>query len=92
VPVGEFKLRRFATPRQVLQSEMVLPVDVQLGKRLRMRRRALGLTLVDLGNITRLKPGQLQRYECAASGMSAAMIVKLAVALEVKVSYFFDGL
>jgi transcriptional regulator with XRE-family HTH domain len=68
------------------------PIDVQLGKRLRSRRRALELTLADLADLTGLRPQQLQKYECAATRMSAAMMVKLAVALEVQVGYFFEGL
>jgi transcriptional regulator with XRE-family HTH domain len=69
-----------------------MPIDIQLGKRLRSRRRALGLTQVDLGYLTGLKLRQLQRYESAAARMPTAMMVKLAVALEVQVGYFFEGL
>jgi transcriptional regulator with XRE-family HTH domain len=68
------------------------PIDVQLGKRLRSRRRVLQLTLVDLADLTGINAQQLQKYECAATRMSAAMMVRLAVALEVQVGYFFDGL
>jgi transcriptional regulator with XRE-family HTH domain len=52
----------------------------------------LQLTLVDLADLTGIKAQQLQKYECAATRMSAAMMVRLAVALEVQVGYFFDGL
>jgi transcriptional regulator with XRE-family HTH domain len=52
----------------------------------------LQLTLVDLADLTGINAQQLQKYECAATRMSAAMMVRLAVALEVQVGYFFDGL
>jgi transcriptional regulator with XRE-family HTH domain len=71
---------------------MTPQIDVQIGKRLRSRRRALQLTLVNLADLTGLKAAQLQRYERAAAPMSAATMVKLAVALEVQVGYFFEGL
>jgi transcriptional regulator with XRE-family HTH domain len=74
------------------RTETMARIDVQLGNRLRSRRRELDLTLFDLGDLTGLKPQRLQNYECGAAGMSAAIIVKLAVALEVQVGYFFEGL
>ena len=35
---------------------------------------------------------QIQKYECAASQLSVQMLWNLSRALDVPVSYFFDGL
>ena len=67
-------------------------VDIHLGKRLRSRRRSLGLTQQDLGQAIGIRFQQIQKYECAANRMSAACLWKLATVLDVDVRYFFDGL
>ena len=67
-------------------------VDIHLGKRLRWRRRALGLTQQDVGAALGIRFQQVQKYESAANRMSAAVLWRLANLLEVDVRYFFDGL
>lgn len=67
-------------------------VDLHLGKRLRLRRRALQLTQHQLGDAIGVRFQQIQKYECAANRMSATHIWRLASALGVSVSYFFEGL
>ena len=67
-------------------------IDVHLGKRLRRRRRLLGLTQQQLAGSCGVRFQQIQKYECGANRISAARIWQLAEALEVPVGYFFDGL
>lgn len=67
-------------------------VDLHLGRRLRFRRRLLGLSQKDLGDACGVQFRQIQKYECAANRMSAVMIWRLSCALGVEVGYFFDGL
>ncbi len=67
-------------------------VDIHLGKRLRSRRKSLGLTQQNLGEALGIRFQQIQKYECAANRMSAACLWKLAKVLKVDVRYFFDGL
>ena len=67
-------------------------VDIHLGKRLRWRRKAMGLTQQDVGEALGVRFQQVQKYESAANRMSAAVLWKLAVLLEVDIRYFFDGL
>jgi transcriptional regulator with XRE-family HTH domain len=67
-------------------------IDIHIGKRLRWRRRAVGLTQGDLANRIGVRFQQIQKYECAANRTSAAILWKLACALEVRVSYFYEGL
>ena len=67
-------------------------IDVQLGRRLRRRRQILGLTQQQIAARVGIRFQQVQKYECAANKMSAERIWDLAQALEVPVTYFFDGL
>jgi len=67
-------------------------IDIHLGRRLRRRRRILGLTQQQLAGACGVRFQQIQKYECAANRMSAARLWQLAEVLEVPVSYFYDGL
>ena len=67
-------------------------VDIHLGKRLRWRRKAMGLTQQHVGEALGIRFQQVQKYECAANRMSAAVLWKLSKILDVDVRYFFDGL
>lgn len=67
-------------------------IDVYLGKRLRRRRRLLGLTQQQLAGTVGVRFQQIQKYECAANRISAARLWQLSEALDVPVGYFYDGL
>lgn len=67
-------------------------IDVHLGRRLRRRRRLLGLTQQQLAGACGVRFQQIQKYECAANRMSAARIWQLSEVLQVPVSYFYEGL
>jgi transcriptional regulator with XRE-family HTH domain len=71
---------------------MANDIDLHLGKRLRRRRRLLGLTQQQVAEVVGIRFQQIQKYECGANRISAARLWQLAQALEVPVSYFFDGL
>lgn len=66
-------------------------IDVHLGRRLRRRRRLLGLTQQELALACGVRFQQIQKYECAANRMSAARVWQLSEVLEVPVSYFYEG-
>lgn len=67
-------------------------IDIHLGRRLRRRRRLLGLTQQQLAGACGVRFQQIQKYECAANRMSAARLWQLSEVLEVPVSYFYEGL
>jgi transcriptional regulator with XRE-family HTH domain len=71
---------------------MANDIDLHLGKRLRRRRRLLGYTQQQLAIAVGVRFQQIQKYECGANRISAARLWQLSEALEVPVSYFFDGL
>ena len=71
---------------------MAAEIDTHLGRRLRRRRRLLGLTQQQLAVQVGVRFQQIQKYECGANRISAARLWQLAEALESPVSYFYDGL
>ena len=71
---------------------MATDIDLHLGKRLRRRRRLLGLTQQQLAQAVGIRFQQIQKYECGANRISAARLFQLAKALETPINYFYDGL
>jgi transcriptional regulator with XRE-family HTH domain len=67
-------------------------IDLHLGKRLRARRRLLGLTQQQLAVVVGVRFQQIQKYECGANRISASRMWLLAEVLGVPVGYFYDGL
>ncbi|MDQ1154683.1 helix-turn-helix transcriptional regulator [Brevundimonas sp. SORGH_AS_0993] len=70
---------------------MAADIDLHLGKRLRRRRRLLGLTQQQVAVRIGVRFQQIQKYECGANRLSAARLWELAEALEIPVSYFYEG-
>ena len=71
---------------------MATDIDLHLGKRLRRRRRLLGLTQQQLADSVGIRFQQIQKYECGANRISAARLWQLSEALQSPISYFYDGL
>jgi len=76
-------LRRGKTPH---------PVDVHVGKRIRHRRWLAGMTQQQLAQAVGIKFQQIQKYETGANRVSASRLWDIADALDVEVSFFFEGL
>lgn len=70
----------------------MIDVDTFVGKRIRRRRRLLGMTQQDLGEQVGVRFQQIQKYECGANRITASRLFSLSTALSVQVGYFFDGL
>ena len=68
------------------------PVDVHVGKRIRHRRWMIGMTQQKLGDAVGIKFQQIQKYETGMNRVSASRLWELSNALDVPVSFFFDGL
>ena len=71
---------------------MTNEIDRHLGKRLRQRRRTLGLTQQQIAEAVGVRFQQIQKYECGANRISAARLWLLAKALEAPVGAFFEGI
>lgn len=62
-----------------------------VGKRLRSRRRLLGLSQVKLAETCGVTFQQIQKYETGAVAISASRLWRLSTALDVSIGYFFEG-
>ncbi len=71
---------------------MASDIDVHIGRRLRRRRRLLGLTQLQLGHAIGMRFQQIQKYECGANRVTAERLYQIAVALRVPTTYFYEGL
>lgn len=71
---------------------MAHSVDIHVGKRLRHRRWMVGMTQGELAAVLGVRFQQVQKYESGTNRVSASRLWDIAQALEVPVSYFFQGL
>lgn len=67
-------------------------VDVHVGGRVRVRRRLINMTQETLADMIDVTFQQVQKYERGSNRISASKLFGIAEALEVPISYFFDGL
>jgi len=68
------------------------PVDIQVGRRVRMRRVLIGVSQEKLGEKLNLTFQQVQKYEKGSNRVSASRLYQIAHILGVPVSFFFDDL
>lgn len=67
------------------------PIDREIGERVRERRKELRLTQQALGVAAGVSFQQIQKYENGTNRIGAGRLKELARALQVPVSFFFDG-
>jgi transcriptional regulator with XRE-family HTH domain len=67
-------------------------VDVHVGQRMRQRRWMMGMTQQQLGDLVGVKFEQIQKYEAGAIHIGAGRMWDVAAAMEVPMSYFFEGI
>ncbi|HZS84925.1 MAG TPA: helix-turn-helix domain-containing protein [Stellaceae bacterium] len=68
------------------------PVDIHVGKQLRYLRISRRMSQERLGAMVDLTFQQIQKYEKGTNRVSASVLYRLAQALGVPVSTFFEGL
>lgn len=71
---------------------MPKPVDVHVGERVRMTREFRGLAGEELARALGVSSAQLDRYERGVERFSSVHLVLAARRLDVKPSFFFNGL
>ena len=64
--------------------------DIELGKRIRLRRVEQKISQAELGDKLGVSFQQVQKYEKGVNRVSAAMMVSLAEILDVDMDYFYD--
>jgi transcriptional regulator with XRE-family HTH domain len=67
------------------------PVDIYVGKRLRMRRTMLGMSQESLGRSIGVTFQQIQKYERGVNRMGSSRLFDFARILNVPVAFFFEG-
>lgn len=67
-------------------------MDRHIGRRIRTRRIAIGMSQEKLGDALGLTFQQVQKYEKGTNRVGAGRLVEVAQALEVPVQYFYEGL
>lgn len=88
----EEPVRRRPTRRRRASIDGPDPVDVNVGHRVRNRRVLIGMSQEVLAEKIGLTFQQVQKYELGKNRISASMLWRIAEALDVPVSFFFDGL
>ena len=79
-------------PRRTVAANGPDPIDLHVGRRLRLRRTLQGMSQEALGDAIGLTFQQVQKYERGANRISASVLYRSAQALDVPVSFFFDDL
>ncbi|TKW67719.1 MAG: helix-turn-helix transcriptional regulator [Paracoccus denitrificans] len=67
-------------------------VDVHVGMRIRHRRWLIGMTQQQLADQVGIKFQQIQKYETGANRVSASRLWDISIALDVPISFFFEGI
>lgn len=69
------------------------PLDLNVGARIRLRRKTLGITQSELAEALDLTFQQVQKYERGVNRVSASVLVKIARRLETPVAFLLgeDG-
>ena len=67
-------------------------VDDHVGKRVRERRNALGMSQEKLADAIGIASQQVQKYEVGTDRVAAGRLWDIAKILEVDVGYFFEGI
>jgi transcriptional regulator with XRE-family HTH domain len=65
--------------------------DIELGKRIRLRRVEMKLSQDELGKELGVSFQQIQKYEKGVNRVGAARLPQIATALDVPVTFFYDG-
>ena len=87
--------RTSLTPRQArgkMMNGAPNPIDVFVGKRIRLRRKILQMSQTDLAQLLSITFQQLQKYEKGINRISASHLWDMSVVLKVPVAFFYEGI
>lgn len=65
--------------------------DIELGKRIRLRRVEQKISQSELGDKLGVSFQQVQKYEKGVNRVGASRLTQIAAALDVPVTYFYEG-
>lgn len=64
-------------------------IDIEVGQKIKIRRRAIGMSQQTLGNALGITFQQVQKYEKGTNRVGASRLAHVANVLGVTISYFF---
>ncbi len=68
------------------------PIDVHVGKRVRLRRTILGLNQEQLAKSVGVSFQQIQKYERGINRISASRLYNISMTLNTSISFFFQDI
>lgn len=71
-------------------TKVPLAIDIEVGKRIKMRRQLLAMSQAALATKLGVTFQQVQKYESAENRIGASRLQEIAEALQVPVSFFFE--
>ncbi|WP_454759517.1 helix-turn-helix domain-containing protein [Caulobacter segnis] len=77
---------------RTLDSDAPDPIDIHVGRQLRVHRLALGVSQQALADALAVSFQQIQKYESGANRISASKLYKASRALGIAPSALFEGL
>jgi transcriptional regulator with XRE-family HTH domain len=79
----------FEDQRDAVESR-INPIDMHVGRQIRQRRAALGVSQEQLAGVLGVSFQQVQKYERGVNRVGASRLHDLARALDVPIGFFFD--
>lgn len=73
-----------------MDTEFQKQIDLAIGKRIKTRRRLMGLSRTKLAIELGVSAQQIQKYESGLSSLKSCKLLQIARALEVDANWFFD--
>jgi len=80
------------TPALMAEQRATNAVDRHIGRKLRERRLEMGMSQEKLADLLGVTFQQIQKYEKGLNRIAASRLYDMTKALDVSVTYFFDGL
>jgi len=68
------------------------PIDIHVGNRIRLRRRVLDLTQVEIADLLGIRFQQIQKYEKGINRISAGRLWDFACVLGVDINFFYQDI
>jgi len=68
------------------------PLDAIIGKRIRKRRKFMGMSQSDLAEPIGIRFQQINKYECGACKVAAVRLFEISLILDVPITYFYAEL
>ena len=85
-------MRKKSKPRSTkLSPRSAGNADIEMGRRIRLRRRETGISQIELAGRLGLSFQQMQKYEKGTSRIGAARLQQIAKGLGVDIPFFYDG-